>query len=219
MTQLSQPAKAHLAWIEKVSPHYNFGGNWRGGSYYETMYYLYSTQPQIDADAQRWFDHDTYDYERTQMLVRSTVLRAQTVAQSDEDITPLFITLGFNHQTWTIGKCLKVIQSIRDFGWVQSCRAVFELHRENGLHPHCHIFIQPAVRYSKSKILEKLWRTKGMQGVVLQKAFIDYKEAMPYHIEYIMLRKQESKMKHVHKDNEWRTLNNIPIVEKEWVHV
>ena len=214
---LTKQAEAHLAWIKKMTPTYDFGGNWRG-TYHETMAFLYSSQPLINQEAQIWFDHDVQKYEETQELIRTTVLRAQQVAHLGADIDPLFITLGFNHQTWSIPRCLKVIQCIQDLGWVQSLRAVFELHRENGLHPHVHIYIEPNVKYSKSKVLEKLWAVAGIKRVILQKSFIDYKIAMPYHLDYIMLRKKEEKMYYVNKDTQWRSDEGIPIIEKEWIH-
>lgn len=220
MAHLSSSASSHLAWIKKVDNHYDFGGLHmsRGVSYHACMLHLYSTQPSINADAQRWFDMDTLEYEKVQQNIRNTILKAKQKLDANEDIIPLFITLGFNHQTWTINSCLKVIETITTLGWVKSCRAVFELYRKNGLHPHCHIYIEPNVKYTKSKVLEKLWAVRGIKRVILQKAFIDYKEAMPYHLEYIMLRKCEAKMPYVEQDTVWREKSNIPIIEINWIH-
>jgi len=218
MAILSSSANAHLAWITKVSSHYDFGGmgGYRGVAYHDCMLNLYSTQPAINADAQRWFNIDTVEYEKVQETVRLTVLRAKKMALATQEIEPLFITIGFNHQTWSVNKCLKVIKTVTELGWVKSCRAVFELHRDNGLHPHCHFYIVPSVRYSKSKVLEKLWATAGIKGVVLQKSFIDYKLAGDHHLNYIMLRKTCDKMPFVELDNKWRSDNKIGILEVDW---
>lgn len=119
-----------------------------------------------------------------------------------------FCTVGFNHQTWTIEKCVNVINTILSFPWVMSCRAVFEYHRENGLHPHCHFLITTDI--VKSKVVEKLWAAKGIKAVVLKKSFIDVKPAIDNHKKYILLDKQPTKMSYVVEDRIWRKANNIP---------
>lgn len=223
---LSLTALDHLEWISQISKNtgYSFGGihKWRGISYYDCMLNLYQSYEQINNDAQRWYDADKLEYhascERRKQHDKAIMKRLGF----GEEILPLFITLGFNHQTWTINSCLKVIETITTLGWIKSCRAVFEVHRENGFHPHCHIYIEPNERLTKSKVLEKLWAVKGIKKVILSNngkkcsTFIDYKLAEPRHIEYIMLRKQCKKMPFVELDNKWREENNIPIKEVNW---
>lgn len=123
-----------------------------------------------------------------------------------------FITIGFNHQTWSVDVCKKVIERVISLPWVLACKANFELFRENGEHPHCHFLIYSDL--PKSKIMEKLWAVKDIKKVVLKKTFIDIKKGEECHQKYIMLDKQEDKMKYVAQDIEWRKENQIPDYEK-----
>ena len=121
--------------------------------------------------------------------------------------TSHFVTIGFNHQTWNIPQCVGVIETIMSCDWITSGRAVFELHRSNGLHPHCHFLIDSVL--PKSKILEKIWAIKNIKKVVLNKSFIDYKIKNQSHDNYIHGNKVEEKMQYVELDRIWRDKNNI----------
>jgi hypothetical protein len=121
--------------------------------------------------------------------------------------TKHFVTIGFNHQTWTVGKCVALIQNILTFDWITGAKCVFEKHRENGEHPHVHLLIDSIL--PKSKILEKIWAAKGIKKLVLKKSFIDYKPAMDYHEKYILGDKQEAKIPYIEKDRIWRQENQI----------
>lgn len=130
-----------------------------------------------------------------------------------QTINRFFVTIGFNHQTWSINKCLELIQVILSFDWLITARIVFELHRENGEHPHIHMLIETT--QPKSKVVEKLWAAKGIKKIVLKKTFIDVKVALVSHDDYIAGIKQESKMKYVEMDRQWRLENDIePYYEK-----
>jgi len=120
-----------------------------------------------------------------------------------------FITIGFNHQTWNVVNCVKVIERILALPWVTSCTAVFELHRENGQHPHCHFLITTLEKMYKSKILEKFYAVRGIKSVCLNKSFIDVKVAEPRHQKYITLDKVQSKLRFIEQDKIWRAENNI----------
>lgn len=121
-----------------------------------------------------------------------------------------FITIGFNHQTWDVPKCKDVILKVLQLPFIKSCEAVFELHRENGLHPHCHFYVETHSKIPKSKILEKIWASAGIKKVVLAKNFIDIKVAQPVHLGYIKGNKQDKKLPYVEQDKKWREENNIP---------
>lgn len=128
-----------------------------------------------------------------------------------------FITIGFNHQTWSVKECVKVIQKILGFDWIIKAKANFELHRENGEHPHCHFLIE--TNEVKSRILDKLFRPQYVKNVVLDRKFIDVKPGMDYHYKYINFEKVEEKSEHVEKDREWRIREGIPDFEKNWTVV
>jgi len=121
-----------------------------------------------------------------------------------------FITIGFNHQTWDIPSCVKVIYKILSFDWVDSGTGVFELYRTNGEHPHVHLLLDLNQDLSKSKLLEKIWATAGIKKVVLKKPFIDIKVAEEYHHNYIIGIKKPEKMPYCERDAEWREQNKIP---------
>lgn len=125
-----------------------------------------------------------------------------------------FVTIGFNHQTWTVTDCCKIIEKILGMDWIISAKANFELFRENGEHPHVHFIIK--TEEPKSRILDKLFRPLYVKKVVLSKSFIDVKPMSDYHLKYIELDKQTAKQEFVDKDKEWRLKNKIPDYEKNW---
>jgi len=199
---------AHLAWISQ-NPRfvpYNFViiGS---ATYLDTMRELYCSRSRnyMSEDiVNRLFRGDLLHHQQTQSHI--TQLLKQI---NKDDKNEFFITIGFNHQTYTISQCVKVIESILTFDWILSCRAVFEFYRENGEHPHVHFYITSCIKY-RSKIIEKLWATKGIKQVCLKKSFIDCKNALEYHKKYIMLNKTESKLPYIEKDKIWRLENSIP---------
>lgn len=121
-----------------------------------------------------------------------------------------FITIGFNHQTFKISDAVLVIRRICENKIFKEIRGVFEMFRENGEHPHVHFLAELHETLPKSKILEKLWATKGIKKQVLSKTFIDVKKAEDYHTNYILGIKKQEKMKYIEKDKEFRKKNNIP---------
>lgn len=199
---------AHLAWIAqnpKFLP-YKFviiGSQ----TYLDVMRELYHGplgRSMTEEIAHRLFRGDLLHQRETQAILTNVL------AEIDKDVkNDFFITIGFNHQTWSISSCVKVIQTILEFDWILTCRAVFELHRENGEHPHVHLYIVSKIKH-RSKILEKLWATKGIKKVVLRKSFIDCKKAELYHRKYIILDKTECKLPLIEKDKIWRENNSIP---------
>lgn len=121
-----------------------------------------------------------------------------------------FITIGFNHQTFKISDAVLVIRRICENKIFKEIRGVFEMFRENGEHPHVHFLAELHETLPKSKILEKLWATKGIKKQVFSKTFIDVKKAEDYHTNYILGIKKQEKMKYIEKDKEFRKKNNIP---------
>jgi len=202
----------HLAWLKKrpqfiPKNHYMFSGE----PYFDLMEFTYRHTSCNQ-------DH-AYEFWRADMLwekaIEEEMKKLMKNVYKNDPASSIFVTIGFNHQTWSIPGCVKVIEKICSFDWIQTVRAVFELHRENGLHPHVHMLItlsshvDPKNR-TKSKVIEKIWAAAGIKNVCLKKSFIDFKVAADYHHKYILGEKQENKMKYVLEDIKWREKNDIP---------
>lgn len=197
----------HLQWImnnPKFQPPY------LNTNYHEVMSILYLKSNVTQDLAKSFFESD-----RRKLLKNSEAisqLKREDIKYLKLNSDKLFITIGFNHQTWTIPSCIKVIENILSLDWIKNARARFELFRENGEHPHCHFLIETTHQIPKSKVLEKLWAVKGIKKVVMTKSFIDFKVAGDHHVDYIAGIKTAEKMQHVERDIEWRDNNNIPQV-------
>lgn len=121
-----------------------------------------------------------------------------------------FFTIGFNHQTFNIPAAVSVIRSICNNKIFKNIRGVFEMFRENGEHPHVHFLAELNEPLPKSKLVEKIWATKGIKKIVLKKTFVDIKKAEDYHENYILGIKKKEKLEFIQKDKEFRKKNNIP---------
>lgn len=194
---------AHLQFI-KDRPNFVPKGGTFSIPYYEVMQELYRSPAVVQELAKVMWLADI-EWHKVYQKAYNDALRS-----FDVDQQRVFITIGFNHQTYTIQKCIDVINNIKKLDWIVTLHGVFEMHRENGEHPHFHCLITLNEKIPKSKVLEKLWAVKGIKKVVLQKTFIDYKPAQPHHEDYINLRKVSTKMPYVEKDKLWRIENNIP---------
>lgn len=202
---------AHLAWLKSTrdfEPKYP--ADYKSASYLEVMESLYTNPEVTQSFAKTCFISDRRWYIDSKRISKQI---EKEVLKSIGEVSNLwFVTIGFNHQTWTIPKCVKVIEKILQMDWINAAKANFELFRENGEHPHVHFLINTSL--PKSKILEKLFRPKYVTEIVLSKNFIDVKPAETVHKKYIKMEKQESKMKYVDMDIQWRSKNNIPDYEK-----
>lgn len=198
----------HLQWILR---HPNFLPQ---GDHYDDYHLVMDTlyrKPNVTQNlAQMFFESDRKCLLKYDQFIKE--LNKQDLKEINSETNKYFITIGFNHQTWDIPSCVKVIETIIGFDWVKTAEARFELFRENGRHPHVHFLIDPTHQIPKSKVLEKIWATKGIKKVCLKKSFIDFKIAADYHSDYIKLLKKDSKMQYVKEDIEWRDQNKIPQV-------
>lgn len=196
----------HLSWIKS---HQNFVPKYAYDytvPYYDIMHQVYQNPNCTQAWAENCYLRDVEWDEKSKLLkkkVKDQVLKGISMPCSTH-----FITIGFNHQTWNKHKCVELINHILSFTWIEKATAVFELYRENGEHPHCHILLESSL--PKSTIINKIWAAKGIKRIVLQKSFIDYKVALPVHTEYVKGNKQEAKLPYVEMDREWREKNDIP---------
>lgn len=119
-----------------------------------------------------------------------------------------FITLNFDDQSFTPEKANAIVNKILSFDWVFSCLAVMEFHKTGGFHYHVHMYI--TCNITKSKVLEKLFATKGIKQLIKKKNFIDCKEGFPEHKLYVQGIKQDSKEELVKLDREMRKRYSIP---------
>jgi len=198
---------SHLLWISqhpRFVP-YNFI-QLSGITYYESMQFLYTQQKCFLSlgIVETLLRGDLRHYNESIEFLNAITKQVSSVKNTD-----FFVTIGFNHQTYSISKCTSLINNLIKCDWVISCRAIFEFHRENGEHPHAHFYLCTNQQY-KSKIVEKIWAIKGIKSICLKKSFIDCKSAAPYHKDYINLNKTESKLQYIEKDRIWRLANSIP---------
>lgn len=210
----------HLAFLKshpQFTPKYSYDYT---EPYYNVMAELYRTRNFVggryvdrvtNVHAQMFYESDMLWQKACQQAIKSHIRDAH----KNDSLAPVFVTIGFNHQTWNIPSCVKVIETIVARPWIKTIHAVFELHRDTGIHPHVHMLITPSEPLTKSKMLEKIWATAGIKNLVLANrgkkcsTFVDYKLAEDYHYKYIKLEKTEDKMKYVAKDIVWRKENGI----------
>lgn len=134
-----------------------------------------------------------------------------TLTKKDFETNVAFVTIGFNHQEFTISKAFELIKSILNSDKVlDGSFAVMENYRENGTHPHVHMKIYYSGTTYKSMLIQTMFRSKNAKKLILSKNFIDVKEFQPYHDEYLQGNKQENKIKYVEMDKNWRQINKIP---------
>lgn len=203
---------AHLAWIHKTKtfcPRYP--------SDYRVPYLQVMTELYRDPRITQEMAQAMYLSDKVWFAQSSQIDKTLDKLVYEKVVTPdnlWFVTIGFNHQTWRIDKCCSAIERILDMNWVTRAKANFELHRENGLHPHVHFIIE--TKEPKSRVLDKIFRPRYIKDLVLARNHIDVKKAMPHHMKYIELDKTEDKMPYVEQDIKWREDNNIPNYEKDW---
>jgi len=174
--------------------------------YIEIMEQTYKNPAITDEIALEFFKSDVRWYHESQDLIANIVALSKAPPLPDS----LFITIGFNHQTWTPNKCHKAIENLLSLTLIKTATAVFELHRENGEHPHVHLLITTDKNYPKSRVIDRIYNCKGIKDLVVGKQFIDYKIAEAYHLGYINGDKKEEKLKYVEMDNNWKMCQGLP---------
>lgn len=199
MTSLRQDA--YLLWLRN-HPHYTWDGS-TGTQLADTFQETFKMLRDSDIKENIATSMLKFHMERYNEIQR--ILSCKT-----EDNKTYFVTIGFNHQTWDIPHCCELIQRVVDASWVAKGQGKFELYRANGEHPHAHFILELENAMPKSKVVEKIYKLKGMKKFVLKKNFIDIKATNEQHKLYITGIKQEAKMPYVKKDEEWRNRNNVP---------
>lgn len=203
---------AHLAWIKSTKNFVPKFAHDYSEPYYDIMVELYRREFITQEFAEILFKADKKWFKETKKL--SKEIDKKIDKEEPEQSGYWFVSLGFDHNVWTIKDCHKIITSILKMEWVIQGKANFELHRENSEHPHCHFLIETKEPFSRIK--DKIFRPQYVKNLVKQKNFVDVKVATPTHHDYINLIKKEEKMSMVEKDIVWRKKNNIPDYEKNW---
>lgn len=181
-------------------------GDYSHTDYIEIMRYTYKNQNITNELAYLFMTTDVRWYVDSHIEIQEIIKKVKAPPLPDL----LFITINFNHQTFTVQTAHKAIENLLTLTWIQTCTAVLELHRENGEHPHVHLLIKTDQHYTKSRIIDKIYGAKKMKELVNGKNFIDYKTAEPYHYKYIAGDKVAEKMPYVEKDNIWKIMQGVP---------
>lgn len=204
-------AQAHLQWIKNhpnyIPPEGNVIDNTTTGGgrvipHYESMSAFYQGHPKACTIAEQWFRSDV----RHHNLI---VLKTHQYEASFLKDAPrcYFVTIGFIDSA-DIETLHKIVQTIITFDWVVKFLGVLEFNTEKGLHPHVHIYLH--CNLPKSKVIEKLYATKGLKKVCTAKNFIDCDHGLPCHKDYVLGIKQDSKEEFVKADRALRKCYNIP---------
>lgn len=122
-----------------------------------------------------------------------------------------FVTIGFNHQTFSLDLFKSWMKVFDKYSWVISYIGKFELFRENGEHPHIHIILETDLRH-KGKIIDKLHTslTSRKHNLIVGKNNIDVKICEDRHYKYIQGIKTDNKVKYTLLDEVYRQDNDIP---------
>jgi len=212
----------HLAWLSGMNASFR-SHEYQHSTHSEVMRLMYEHLKRNDliTNARKqwialcYFWDDKYVYKKSGDVSMDI---DEKMLIKDVEVYWGFVTIGFNEQTLTIPKILRVCDRIAHHRYVKHCLYVIEKHRENGVHHHAHMLITFKEKYASSIIIQDFYKVAGMREIVTNKAFIDVKSpykkkciCQPYALydQYIRGHKKEEKMKYVEMDRQWRNENNI----------
>jgi len=203
-------AQAHLQWIRN---HPNFipsegntidnttTGGGRIIPHYDTMTLVYSN-PNSYQLAEGWFRDDVRHFNTVQQRMR------QCEYDFSRDAPKCyFLTVNFANQT-TVDQARQIADRILTYEWCIKLQGVLEFNTAEGYHPHFHAVIYTNV--TRSKLIEKVFAVKDLKKYCSKKNFIDAKEGLPYHLEYVKGIKTDTKEAYILADRELRDKHNIP---------
>jgi len=163
-----------------------------------------------------WYRSDLLMSQKKDTASLALLADIKALSRTDEPMYA-FITIGWNEQTVTPAKMLRVSQNVMALKYFKTVYMVLEKHRENGVHHHTHFLITFEEKFPVSKILNWIYTTKGVKDICLGKNFIDYlgpQQKKPYQTynlykDYVHGIKKTDKIQYVTKDKEWRKENQI----------
>lgn len=213
----------HLSWLSGMPSNFR-QHEYKNSTHMEVMQLMYDQLKRnqlIPSARKQWlalcyYWNDKYVYKKAGAVSRDidNKMLIQTV-----EIYWSFVTIGFNEQTLTLPKIIKVCEKVAHHRYVKHCLYAIEKHRENGVHHHAHFLITWNEKISSSICIQDFYKIAGIKEIVTNKAFIDVKslykkkcDCQPYAVydQYIRGQKKEAKMKYVEMDRKWRNDNGIP---------
>lgn len=131
------------------------------------------------------------------------------------DTSKWFVTIGFDDTMFDLKKFKKWVNNFITLGWIVECEIVFERHRLDGIHNHCHMMFVPNLDAkgkprSKSNIIQNIYKSAGIKKLITGENFIQVQEWEEYHNKYLVGEKKEEKKHLVELDRQYREENNIP---------
>ena len=145
---------------------------------------------------------------------------------TSDEIIWAFVTLGFDDHKITPLSMLTVSKQVFEKPFVAAGSSmVLERHRrdketgETRIHHHAHILIHFTEKISPSRVIDEIFKTKGIKLVMRDKNSIDYvgpqkpkKHHSAYQVYHNYVRgvKCSEKMPYVEMDGVWRSEHGIP---------
>lgn len=127
-----------------------------------------------------------------------------------------FVTIGFDDDKFELSNFRKWINNFITLNWILECEIVFERHRSEGIHNHCHMMFIPDLDAkgkprSKANIVQNIYKSAGIKKLINGENFI---QVQPWeddrHVCYLNGEKKEAKLPLVEADRLFREENNIP---------
>lgn len=176
-------------------------------SYYDYMVSLYSITLKQQKTA-FLFLKDDYNWSKKSKTVNNEVATMFGDSVNKNEDT-WFITFNFNKDKFKPLDAIKAVQRLYIKDYVVEAYGVFEYHTENGAHPHFMTKLKLNKYNKKGKILDKMAES-SLAKFCDGKNFIDIKQFLPCHQDYLELDKATEKKKYLEDDIIWRKENNIP---------
>lgn len=184
----------------------------------------------INSYAQRCWEDDTQRVYDADAIAKKRKIQLALQGQGndvDKATNKVFLlTIGFDHAKYDPKSADKAIKKLLQKTWILRCKANLEMYRhdkdtkEIKTHPHVHFYVE--TQSSKKDIMYNLGLKKGsarfpkyLQEITAPN-FIQLDDGNSSTLDYINLKKIESKMDCVALDVTYRNENNIPDYEKNW---
>ena len=177
-----------------------------------------------EADTQRVFDADAIAKKRKIQLA----LQGQGNDVDKATNKVFLLTIGFDHAKYDPQSADKVIKRLLQKTWILRCKANLEMYRHDEkddnkikTHPHVHFYIETqlsknAIMYTLGLKDDAVNRFPRYLQNITKPNFIQVDAGNSSTLDYINLKKIESKMDCVALDVTYRNENNIPDYEKNW---
>lgn len=178
------------------------------GSYYDWMREMYYNGGiSQNRSAYLWFRDDYRWNKKSKTIDQEAAAIFGDVVESD--LNAWFVTLSFDPKRFESPLVLKSLHKFLEKSYVEECYAIFEYHTENGGHPHLHMKLKMDKYKQKSKVIEKVFQSP-LGKFLENKNFVDVKNFMPCHKDYLDYDKRPEKQEYLNQDVMWRKEQNLP---------